>query len=316
MAIVSGTFQTYQAKGIREDLTDVIWNISPTETPFATGIARGKAEQTLHEWQTDALAAADNTNAQIEGDDISSFDSVTPTVRLGNYTQISRKTVVIADTEEVVRKAGRKSEMAYQVAKKGKELKRDIEYILVGTNQAKSVASTSTARTTASVLSWIKTNTDIGAGGANPSAADGTGTRTDGTQRAYTETQLKGVLANVFINSGDEPEMVLMPAKQQQIASSFAGNATRFIDADEKRLIANILVYVYDFGEVRLTPDRFMRTRDALVINSDLWSLAWLRPIKMVDLAKTGDAEKKMIVGEYALECRNEAGSGGVFDLT
>lgn len=317
MAIVTNTFLTFSAKGIREDLTDVIWNISPTETPFATSVARGKAEQTFHEWQTDALAAADNTNAQLEGDDISSFDSVSATTRLGNYTQISRKTVVIADTEEVVRKAGRKSEMAYQVAKKGKELKRDVENILVGTNQARTAGNSTTARTTASVLSWIVTNTSKDAGGSDPSAADGTHTRTDSsTKRAFTETYLKAVLQGIFNNSGDEPEMLLVPANQKQVASTFAGNSTRFMEADEKKLVAAIDVYVYDFGSIKIMPDRFMRTRDAIVLNSDLWSLAWLRPIKMTDLAKTGDAEKKMIIGEYALESRNEAGSGGVFDLS
>lgn len=294
----------------------VIWNISPTETPFATGVSRAKAEQTFHEWQTDVLSNTNTGNAQLEGDDISSFDSVTPTTRLGNYTQISRKTVVIADTEEVVRKAGRKSEMAYQVAKKGKELKRDIEAILVGSNQSRTAGNSTTARTTASVLSWLVTNTDFGAGGANPAAADGTGTRTDGTQRAFTETSLKNVLKGIFNNSGDEPEMLLVPANQKQVVSTFPGNSTRLIEADEKKLVATIDVYAYDFGTIKVTPDRFMRTRDAIVLNSDLWALAWLRPIKLTDLAKTGDAEKKMIVGEYALECRNEQGSGGIFDLS
>lgn len=315
MSIVTNTFLTFSAKGLREDLTDVIWNISPTETPFATSIARDKAEFTLHEWQTDVLEAASGSNAQFEGDDISSFDAVTATVRVGNYTQISRKTVVIADTEEAVRKAGRKSEMAYQVAKKGKSLKRDIETVIVGTNQAKAAGNSTTARNTASVLSWIFTNTSKGSGGSDPAAADGTGTRTDGTTRAFTEGQLKTVLADIFTNSGDEPDILLLPPGQKQVASTFAGNSTRLVEADEKKLVASIDVYVYDFGSVRLVPDRFMRTRDALVINSDLWALAWLRPIKLVDLAKTGDAEKKMIIGEYALEARNEQGSGGVFDL-
>lgn len=321
MAVVANTFTTYPALGgavgIREDLTDVIWNISPTETPFATGISRTKAESTYHEWQTDALASA-AANAQLEGDDISAFDAVNPTVRLGNYCQISRKTVVIADTEEAVRKAGRKSELAYQIAKKGKELKRDIEFQLVGLNQAKANAAALTnARLLASVLSWIKTNTSFNAtGGANPSAADGTGTRTDGTQRAFSEALLKTVLASIFANSGDEPEMILLPASQTQNFSAFTGNSTRFKEAEDAKLMAAIKVYEYDFGAVRVVPDRFMRTRDALIINTDLWALAWLRPIKLVDLAKTGDAEKRMILGEYTLECRNEAGSGGVFDLS
>lgn len=316
MAIVTNTFVTYSAVGIREDLTDVIWNISPTETPFATGTSRSKAEQTFHEWETDSLASTNTSNAQIEGDDISSFDAVNATTRLGNYTQISRKTVIIADTEEIVRKAGRKSEIAYQIAKKGKELKRDIEAIITGTNQARAAGSSSAARNLASILSWLKTNTSAGSGGSDPSAADGTHTRTDGTQRALSENLVQTVLQNIFVNSGDEPEMILAGGTQVQKFSQFAGNSTRMQDTSDGKLATMIKVYEYDFGTVRVVPDRFMRTRDLLVINSDLWSLAWLRPIKLVDLAKTGDAEKRMIVGEYTLEARNEAGSGGVFDLS
>lgn len=166
---------------------------------------------------------------------------MTATARLGNYTQISRKTVIIADTEEVVRKAGRKSEMAYQVAKKGKELKRDIEAIVTGTNQAKTAGNSTTARTLASLLSWIGTNTDKGSGGADPSTpTDGTGTRTDGTTRAFVESSLKNVLQGIYTNSGDEPEMLMLGAKQKQVASTFAGNSTRFMEADEKKLVATV----------------------------------------------------------------------------
>lgn len=314
MAIVTNTFLTFSAKGIREDLTDVIYNISPTETPFMTSIGRTKAEQTLHEWQTDSLASA-GSNAQLQGDDISSFDSVTATSRLNNNTQISRKTVIIADTEEVVRKAGRKSEVAYQVAKKGKELKRDVEYNLLAINQAKATGNSTTAPNLATILSWIKTNTDKGSGGADPSAADGTGTRTDGTTRNFTETSLKNVLQGIFTNSGDEPELLMLPPTIKQEASAFTGNTTRMQDTSDQKLVASIDVYTYDFGSVRVVPNRFMRTRDGIVVNTDLWAVAWLRPIKLVDLAKTGDATKKMLIGEYTLEARNEAGSGGIFDL-
>jgi len=317
---ITNTFMTYSAIGLREDLTDVIWNVSPTETPFVTGVARTKANAVLHEWQRDVLASA-ATNQQVQGDDISSFDSVTASVRLGNYTQISRKTVIIADTEEAVRKAGRKSEVAYQIAKKGKELKRDIEYNLLSLNQAKTVASSGTAPQAASILSWIKTNgvlasTATGSAGSNPSAADGTGTRTDaGTTGAFIEADLKTCLQDIFTNSGDEPEFLMVGPAQKQEVSAFTGNSTRFVDAEGKKLVASVDVYVYDFGSLRVVPNRFQRTRDALVINTDLWAIAWLRPIKLVDLAKTGDAEKHMLVGEYTLEARNEAGSGGVFDI-
>src|SRR5215467_10554584 len=315
MAFITNTFTTFNAKGLREDLSDIIYNISPTETPFMTGIAREKATAVFHEWQTDALEPPNGSNAQIQGDDISAFDQVIPTVRLGNYTQISRKTVVISMTEEAVDKAGRKNEMGYQVAKKGKSLKRDIETILLQ-NQARTVGAVgATAALTASVLAWIKTNVAMGAGGANP-AGDGTNARTDGTQAAFTETMLQTTLASVWQNSGDEPEMVLVNSNQKLKVSAFVGNNTRYINADEEKLVNSIDVYVYDFGSVEIKPDRFMRQRDALILNTDLWGLAWLRPINLVDLAVTGDNIKKLLVGEYTLTARNEAGSGGVFDLT
>lgn len=322
MALLGNTFTTYSAVGLREDLSDIIYNISPTETPFMTGIAREKSTAVYHEWQTDALEAPNTGNAQIQGDDVSVFDAVVPTARLGNYTQISRKTVVISMTEEAVDKAGRKSEMGYQVAKKGKSLKRDIESILLS-NQARAVGTVgATAATLGSVLSWIHTNVGgptgpaLGTGGANPTTPGST-TRTDGTTAAFVEAGLKNVLASVWTNSGDEPDMLLVPGNIKQEVSGFTGNNTRYVNAEEQKLINSIDVYVYDFGSIEVKADRFMRSpgRDALVINSDLWGLAWLRPINLVDLAKTGDNEKKLLVGEYTLTARNEAGSGLVADL-
>jgi hypothetical protein len=316
VALITNTFTTYSAIGLREDLSDIIYNISPTETPFMTAIAREKATAVYHEWQTDALETANGANAKIQGDDISTFDAVVPTVRLGNYTQISAKTVVISATEEAVDKAGRKSEMGYQVAKKGKSLKRDIETILLQ-NQARTVGTVgATAARAASVLAWIKTNVaNMVAGGANP-AGDGTNARTDGTTPvAFTEAMLQTALASVWQNSGDEPDFVLVNSTQKTKISAFTGNNTRYVNAEEEKLVNSIDVYVYDFGSVEIKPDRFMRQRDALIINSDLWGLAWLRPINLVELAKTGDNEKKMIVGEYTLASRNEAGSGAVVDL-
>jgi len=315
MALIPNTFTTYSAIGLREDLTDIIYNISPTETPFMTGVARGKATAVLHEWQTDALEPPNGANAQIQGDDISAFDAVVPTVRLGNYTQISRKTVIISMTEEAVDKAGRKNEMGYQVAKKGKSLKRDMETILLQ-NQARAVGSSTVAPLLGSVLSFIHTNTQKGTGGADPTG-NGTNARTDGTQAPFTELMLQAALASVWQNSGDEPDELLVNSEQKQVVSrTFTGNNTRYINADEEKLVASIDVYVYDFGSVEVKADRFMRSRDALIINSDLWAVSWLRPIALVDLAKTGDNEKKLMVGEYTLEARNEAGSGGIFDLS
>ena len=187
------------------------------------------------------MEAPNGANAQIQGDDISAYDPVTPTVRRGNYTQISRKTVIIAMTEEAVNKAGRKSEIGYQVAKKGKSLKRDVETILLQ-NQARAVgAAGTTAATLASILAWLHTNvSNVVAGGANPTG-DGTNARTDGTTPvAFTESMLKTALASIWQNSGDEPDQILVNSNQKVAISTFTGNNTRYINADEEKLVTSI----------------------------------------------------------------------------
>jgi Family of unknown function (DUF5309) len=311
---IANTFNTYNANDLREDLTDVIWNVSPTETPFCTSIAKAKATQPLHQWQTDVLAAANTANACVQGDDITSFDAVTATVRLTNNTQISRKDLIISNTQEASIKAGMKSEVAYQVQKKGRELRRDIESILL-LNQAAVASASGTAPTTAGVPSWLVTNINMGAGGAAPNGL-GTNTRTTGTDRTFTESLLKNVLELVFTNAGDQPDMMLVPPTLKQTTSTFPGNATRYMDAAGKEIIAGVDVYESDFGSLKIIPDRFADSATALVINSDLWALAWLRPIQLITLATTGDASKRLIIGEYALEARNEKGNGAVYDVT
>lgn len=314
MAIATNTYLTFSAKGIREDLTDIIYNISPTQTPFMSSAGKTKAAQTFHEWQTDALAAAQTNNAQLQGDDVTSYDPATATTRLGNYTQILRKTVVIADTLDVVKKAGRASEVAYQVAKKLKELKRDMEATLLN-NQQRSAGSSTSAPQLAGIESWIKTNTSVGVGGSDPAASDGTGLRTDGTQRTFTEALLKTVVGSIYDNSGEEPDMLMLGRFNKQVASTFVGNATRMNEADTGKLFASVDIYEHDFGTLKIVPNRFQRSRSGLVVNSELWAVAFLRPVKIEDLAKTGDAEKKMIITEMSLEARNEAGSGIIADL-
>jgi hypothetical protein len=312
MAQPSGTFDTYDSIGTREDLINIIYNISPTDTPFLTMCAKAKAENTFHEWQTDALASPAD-NKVIEGDDANA-DSITPTVRLGNYTQISDKVPVITGTQEVTNKAGRKSEMAYQIAKMGKEIKRDMENALVGLNNARVAGNSSTARELASVQSWIATNTDKAGDGADPTG-DGTDARTDGTQRAFTETQLKNVLQQCW-QSGGDPGVIMVGAYNKRVASTFSGGATRLDKSEDKKLYATVDVYVSDFGDHKIIANRFSRARDALILDMEYWKIAYLRPFKTYDLAKTGDTEKKQMIVEYTLQACNEAASGIVADLT
>ena len=310
MTAPTNTFQTYASIGNREDLSDIIYRIAPTITPFLNLCSKATATSTLHEWQTQDLASAAN-NAQIEGDDAAAA-AVTPTVRLNNRTQISTKTVIVAGTQRAVKTAGRKDEMAYQLSLKSLELKRDMETALTQ-NSTLVVGNSTTARQTRGREGWVATNNDLGAGGVAPNYGTNTAA-TDGTQRAFTEAQLKNVLQLVFAQGGD-PDTILVGPTQKQTFSTFTGGATRMTEADDKKLTAAVDVYVSDFGTLNVVPSRFQRARTAFVLQADKWAVAYLRPFQTVDLAKTGDADKKEIIVEYSLEARQEKSSGAVRDL-
>jgi len=311
MAQPSNTFDTYDAVGIREDLQDVIYSISPTDTPFMSSAGREAVRNTLHEWQTDSLAAASTSNAVIEGDE-ATLDASTATSRLSNTTQIMDKTVVITGTQEAVDKAGRASELAYQIAKKSKELKRDMEATLLA-NQAEVVGDNATARKFGSINSWIASNDVFGAGGASGGA--GNTARTDGTQAALTEANLKTVIKNVW-NAGGNPSVIMVGPFNKQKISGFTGGSTRFDASEDKTLYTSIDVYSSDFGDLEVVPNRFSRDRDAHVLDMDYWSIGFLRDFTMHELSKTGDSEKRQMLVEFTLISRNEAASGGVYDLT
>ena len=317
MTIVSNTFTTYSAKGIREDLSNLITNIAPEETPFQSNIGRETISNTLFEWQTDTLADA-AANAQLEGDDVGTFDSVTATVRLTNYAQISRKTIVLSNTEEVVNKAGRRSELAYQIAKRGSELKRDQEFIFL--NGGIAVAgNTTTARVTASLGAFVKTNTDKQTNGTDPSYTTlPNSARTDGNVRTFTETILKNVIQKVW-TAGGTPKILMCGPVNKQRVSGFSGIASsRFnIDGGAKpaTLIGAVDIYVSDFGNVSTIANRFQRERDAWVIDPDYAKMTVLRPYQQVELAKTGDAEKRMLLIEYGLKVLAENAHGLAADL-
>lgn len=319
MAVVPNTLQTYTQKGIRESLADIITNISPMDTPFFSGASKGSATNTFEEWLTDSLAAADTANAQIEGDDVA-FSAASQPTRLGNYTQISRKELIVSETAEAVTKAGRKSERSYLIAKKGKELKRDIESILLA-NQAAAAGAAAVARKTGSLLAFVKSNTSVGVGGAEPSYTNiPTATRTDGTQRAFTEDLVKDVCQKMWTAGADVDGMTLMVgAVNKQKASAFAGVATKTWNMNgqgKATIVGAADVYVSDFGTLRILPNRFQRARDAHFIDFEMVKLDFLRPIRRVPLAKTGDADKDMLITEYVLKIKQEAGLGLVADLT
>lgn len=312
MAFQSNTLATYQAIGNREDLSDMIYRIAPTDTPAMTGFAKEKATAVLHEWQTQDLAAA-ASNAQLEGDDPTT-NSTTVTVRLTARCQISYKVARVSGTQQAVDHAGRDNELAYQEMLKGLELKRDMETVLVGLNQAPVTGDTTTARQTASILSWIKTNTSTS--GSDPSTA-GTNSRTDGTQRAFTEAQLKTVLSAAWTQGGN-PDTIMTGAFNKQIFSTFTGRASPIEDTKAKKITASVSAYESDFGTLKVVANRFQRARDVLVLQMDKWAVAFLQGRNMISvpLAKTGDSDRRQVLSEYCLVARNEKASAGVFDLT
>ena len=317
MAIVTNTFTTFDAKGIREDLSNVITNIAPEETPYMSNIGRESVSNSLYEWQTDTLASA-AANKQLEGDDVTSFDAVVATVRLQNYAQISRKTIVLSATEETVNKAGRRSELAYQIAKRGAELKRDQEFTMLNGAVA-AAGNTTTARGTASLGAFVKTNVDMQTNGANPSYTTlPNSARTDGNVRTFTETILKNVIQQVW-TAGGTPKMLMTGPVNKQRVSGFSGIASsRFnIDGGAKpaTLVGAVDIYVSDFGNVQVIANRFQRERDAWVIDPDMAKMTTLRPYQQVELAKTGDAEKRMLIVEWGHKVLAENGMGLAADL-
>ena len=319
MATKAGTFgvgpgtNIVAAIGGREDLTDVIYNISPTETPFMSNIGRTKCTATTHEWQTDSLATAAD-NQQLEGEDYDSagIEVSVVTARLTNYTTISAKTLMISGTHESTLKAGRKSEIAYQVAKKGKELKRDIEFTLCQ-KQAPVASTGGTTRKTRALESWIDTNVS-----ETGSTHSSTFVITDGTQRNLTEAMVKSAVQQAWTSGGDPEMMLCGPVNKQNISSQFSGIATMYREQSGTgpgTIIGAADVYVSDFGELKVVPSRFSRDRTISIIQKDMWAIAYLRPFRVYDLAKTGDAEKRLLLSEYTLEGRNEASSAKVADL-
>jgi hypothetical protein len=316
MAVPTNTIQAVGRIGNREDLSDIIYNISPTDVPFVSAIKRGTAEATFVEWQTDTLVAANADNFTIQGDDLSN-ESRPNTTRVGTYTQIFKKVVGTSTTQQAVKAAGRKNEHAFQLAKAGKEMKRDMEARFTA-NKASVAPLAATAGQTAGALAWLTTNTSKGTGGTDGGYSAGVvAAAGNGTQRAFTETLLKTQIANAW-NAGGEPTMAIMSLTQKQTAAAFAGLAQARRETGNKKLeiIAGADVYVSDVGEIRLVPDRFCSTRDALIIDPSLWEISVLDDMKKRPLATTGLADRDALYTEVALKCLNESGNAVVRDLT
>ena len=311
MAAPTNTFLSTVSIGNREDLSNLIYRISPTQTPLLSLASRSTAEATTHEWQTQDLAAASTANEQAEGDDASA-KVVTPTVRLQNRLQISTKAITVSGTQQVVKKAGRSNEMGYQASLAALELKRDMEAIIT----QNSVAVGGATRRQRGMRGWLVDNVNHnGSTLASYTANGGLGTAyTAGTLRNFAESQLKDVIQQVY-TAGGMLDTVMLPPALKQAFSGFTGNATRMDKSEDKKLYASVDFYVSDFGTLQAVPNRFMATRDAFLLESAKVAVAYLRPFQTKDLAPTGDSEKKMLIVEYCTEVRAPKANGAIYDI-
>ena len=322
MAVPTNTRTVYGAIGIREDLSNIIYNISPTETPFLSGCGRETADNTFFEWQTDDLTTA-AANRVLEGNDPESLAVAEPT-RVGNYTQISVKAVQTSGTAEAVDFAGRRSSQAYQLAKRAKEMKRDMEKMLMD-NVARNVGAAGTARVTAGLGAWVGANyNSLGSAPSPPGLGTAcTGNGTDITSDAtstgtLTEAGMKTVIKECFDNGGS-PDTILVGSSNKQVISALSQTVSSLrTDANKAApasVVASVDVYVSDFGTFKIIPDRFQRSRDCWFIDFDFWAIAYLRPFRTETLAKTGDSVKQMLISEYGLMSKNQKSSGFLADV-
>lgn len=313
MASPTNTFSSYDAVGIKEDLQDVIYDISPEETPFYSACAKVKARNTFHEWQTDALRSS-AANAHVEGD-VTTADVRAATSRLGNYTQIFKNAVIIPGTDEGLDKAGRAKEMAYHTLRIAKEQKLDIEKALFD-NNAREAGSSVAARELAGLPSWIVTNIDE-AGDATAATGNGTDARTDGTAAAFDQARFDGVMQSIW-EAGGKPDTVYLTAFQMNKALAFAGNNNQRsnITAEAEKVVKHMSVYVTPWGTVKFVPSREQRGSDVFVVQDDMFAVGVLRPTKNEALAKDGDYEKRQVITELTLVAKNEKASGAIYDCT
>ena len=321
MANPVGTFATYQQIGVREDLTDMIYRISPTDAPFTSMAARETAKNTKHEWQIDALEAASAANQQVEGNNPTNT-TVKPTTRVFNYCEIPQYAFQISGTAQAVNTAGRAQELAFQLVRYGLRMKRDMESA-ASQNNGFNAGATGTARVSASLESWMSTNwTTLGSGGSPASTGYVTGTGTtapvdNSAVATVTEAAVKAIIRQAY-TAGGKPDTILVGPYNKVKVSGFSGILTNNIfqqAGGQAKIVAAADAYVSDFGTLKVIPSRFNRDRTLCVLDMNYWAIAYLRPFQSTQLAVTGDSIQRMILAEYTLVSRNEAASGKVTDL-
>lgn len=306
----TNAYLTTAAIGNREDLTDVIYNTAPTDTPLINMMDKVEATGVTHEWQRDTLDTPAN-NSVAEGAD-ATYTAITPTQRLSNQTQIARKTFSVSDTQERVRKAARKSEIRYQTVLKGKALRKDMELSLIE-NPTLTTGSTRQAR---GLRGWLQSNNSLGVGGVAPVAIGGNTAPTDGTLRTFGESHLRDGVRLAYLSGGNPTTLMLHPTIKQNAGAAFTGGGTRFVQIADKKLESTFDFYEHDFGTLEVVPNRVMsRTREGYLVDPDMVALAVLRDMETTELARIGAARNYMVETEYTLECREERAHACLRDL-
>lgn len=310
MAKVTNAFTSYSAAANREDLSNVIYNIDPFDTPFMTAVGRRNVSNRIFDWQSESLPNVNTSNAQLEGFELSR-SAGTSTVRLSNTTQISSRDATVSGSQEAADAAGKKSEMSHQMAIASKALKRDMESIICSA-QARAAGNDTTARTTRSLEHWITSNVSYGATGANPVSE--TAALTDGTLRTLTETMFNDRLQAAY-EAGAEPKVALVgPALKRKI-SAFTGRSGSQIPISRGEVVNSVDVYRSDFGDIKIQPSRWIRARTVFLLDPEYAAVAYFRPFSTKDIAPIGDAETKMLIAEYGLEMKNEKAHAKIADV-
>lgn len=313
MATPANAVSTVNIKGQREDLIDVIYNIDPYDTPFVSATSVGSAQAITHEWQTDELRAP-GANARIEGEDATIRPGTFTTV-LSNVCQISDETLQVTGTTDAVKKAGRKSELAYQLAKKGKELRMDIEYALIGAPQAKTQRNSATAGTLGNIFSYYKTNGSLGATGVAP-VGDGSNTGTAGTDRVLTEALILNASEKIWQNGGKANTIHTSSTLKRVISETFVGRANQVtLDSAANKVSQTVDVYETDWGVYKIMANRHFAPKTLFMFDPSMHSLNYLRAFRQYPLAKTGDSEKRQLLAEYTLRVNNEKSGALIRDV-
>jgi len=317
MALLTNASTSYDIKtsGTEEDVIDIkeiVYNISPTETPFVNSVGTRNVSNTVFEWITEELSAT-STTTDLEGDAISAA-AASLTTRNSNVCQIMSRAVAVTGTQSAIKLYGKTSQMAHQMARRTKELKRSVEAALLS-NQARNNGNATTARTSGMIGCWLDTNTSFDAGGADPVTAGSTARTDSATQRALTASIINTVMQSCYTEGG-EPDRLMVGPFNKTVVSTLTGRSIAREMIDSNTAGSNVTVFATDFGDLQVMPNRFQRERDAFLISPDFAKVSYLRNFQVSTLGRTSDAESKYVVVEFGMEMTTEAAHGGIFDLT